>query len=245
MKSRITLIIVAVILALLATLGSTIYLQNLKAQIVRGNEMVKVFVAKTATSPGSTVEDLLNQDKIGTTSIPRRYLVTGAITNAQGLTKKVLLVPLTKGEQLTDSKLGDSGGSGLSVRIPNEMVAIALPVDDVAGVGGQISAGDTVSLIATFTPGPNGVDTSRMFLSGISVMATTASSSTTSSDQKTSVGQSGATLFKKTITVAVTPQDAERLVFAAETGHVWVALQPAEEKAPSQTSGQTVETILP
>jgi pilus assembly protein CpaB len=241
MKSRFALVLVAVILAFLATAGSAVYLQSLKAEIKQGNEMVKVLTAQKAISPGVTVEEMLNQNMVTFTPIPRRYMVKDAITNAQGLSQKVLTVSLSKGEQLTDQKIREVGGGGLSFRIPKGLVAVAIPVDEVVGVAGQISVGDRVSLIATFSPGPGGADTSRMFLQNIQVLAT---STTSGTGQKAGISQSGTALAKRTITLAVTPQDAEKLVFASEKGHVWVTLQPAGDNRPAQTSGQTVDTIF-
>lgn len=244
MKSRFALVLVAVVLALLATAGSAVYLQSVRAEVKSGNEMVKVLTAQKPISPGVTVEEMLNQNMASFTPIPRRYVVKGAITNAQGLNQRVLVVFLSKGEQLTDQKIRETGGAGLSFRIPKGMVAVAIPVDEVVGVAGQISVGDRVSLVATFSPGPRGADTSRMLLQNIEVLATSSASAPSGAGQKGGLTQSGTNVAKKTVTLAVTPQDAERLVFSEEKGHIWATLQPMGESQSAQTPGQTVDTVF-
>jgi len=243
-KSRFFLVLIAIVLAFLATAGSAVYLQSLKAEINRGSEMVKVLTAQKFISPGVSVEEMLNKDLVSFTPVPRRYLVKGALTDAQGLSQKVLVVPLSKGEQLTDQKIREKSGAGIAFRIPKGMVAVAIPVDEVVGVAGQISVGDKVALIATFSPGPGGADTSRVLLQNVEVLATSVTSGAAGTGQKTGLTQGGSTLAKKTVTLAVTPQDAEKLVFSEEKGHVWVTLQPAGDSQPVQTPGQTVETVF-
>lgn len=244
MKSRFGLVLIAIVLAFLATAGSAVYLQSLKAEINHGSKTVKVLTAQQALSPGVTMEEMLNKNMVAFTPIPRRYVAKGAITDAKGLSQKALVVPLAKGEQLTDQKIRERSGAGLTFRIPKGLVAVSMPVDDVVGVGGQISVGDRVSLIATFSPGPGGTDTSRVFLQNVEVLNTSSASSSSGGSQKTGLTQSGSTLAKKTITLAVSPQDAEKLVFAEEKGHVWVTLEPAGESSSTVTPGQTVETVF-
>lgn len=244
MKSRFFLVLVAIVLAFLATAGSAIYLQSLKAEVGRGSAMVKVLTAQKSIGPGVSVEEMLNKNLVSFTPIPRRYVARGAVTDPQGLSQKVLVVPLSKGEQLTDHKIREARGAGIAFRIPKGMVAVAIPVDDIVGVGGQISIGDKVTLIATFSPGPGGPDTSRVLLQNIEVLATSASSGASGSAQKTGLSQGGSGLAKRTVTLAVSAPDAEKLVLSEEKGHVWLTLQPAGEGQSSQTSGQTVETVF-
>lgn len=244
MKSRFALVLIAIVLAFLATAGSAVYLQSLKAEINKGSQRVKVLTAQQPINPGVTMEEMLNKNMVDFTSIPRRYVVKNAITDAKGLSQKALVVPLAKGEQLTTQKIRETSGAGLAFRIPKGLVAIAIPVDEVVGVGNQLSVGDRVSLIATFSPGPGGADTSRMFLQNVEVLNTSATSSSSNGTKKTGLTQGGSTLAKKTITLAVSPQDAEKLVFAEEKGHVWVTLQPAGDNQSAATPGQTVETVF-
>ncbi len=237
MKTKIGLVLISVVLAIIATGASLAYLQSLKNEVVRGNETVRVLVAQKAVSPGTTVEEMLNKDLISFSQIPRRYVVSGAITDTRGIDQQVLTIALARGEQITDQKVRPAGGAGLSFRVPKGKVAVTIAVDEAAGVGGDLAAGDRVSLIATFSPGPGGVDTTKVLLSNIEVLGASFGV------QKTGLGQSGAAQ-KQTVTVAVSPADSEKLVFAVEKGHVWVTLEPAGAGLPEAAPGRTVETVF-
>jgi pilus assembly protein CpaB len=237
MKTRIGLVLTAIVLAVVATGASLVYLQSLRNEVVRGNELVRVLVAEKSVSPGTTVEEMLNQDLIAFTQVPRRYAVSGAITDTRGMDQQVLTVALAKGEQVTDQKVRPAGGAGLSFRVPKGMVATTMAVDEASGVGGEVAAGDHVSLVATFSPGPGGADITQILLSNVEVLGATFNT------QKTGLGQSGGSQ-KQTVTVAVSPADSAKLVFALEKGHIWITLEPAGAGQPAAAPGRTVETVF-
>lgn len=239
MKTRVGLVVIALLLALAATAGSVVYLQSLKNEVIRSGETIEVLVAQQAVGPGKTLEEMLNKGQVKLSPVPRRYVVDGAITDPKGLGGRVVAAGLAKGEQLTEQKLRQAGGGDLSSRVPQGFVALSIPVDEVTGVGNGISAGDKVMVLVTFSPGPGGVDTTRILLKNTDVIEVT---SAAAGSQK-SLGQGGSAA-KKTITLAVSPENAERLVFAEETGHVWVTLQPVGDTQTVETSGQTVESVF-
>lgn len=113
------------------------------------------------------------------------------------------------------------------------MVAISIPVGEVVGVSDKINPGDRVTVIATFTPGPGGSDVTRILLQNVEVLATSAEIQRTS--KKPEIGNASS-LGKKTITLAVPPANAEKLVFAEEKGHVWIALMPTSWDGPMMLS---------
>lgn len=237
MKTRILLVLAAIILAVVATGATLAYLQNLRTEVVQGNETVRVLTAQKTVSPGTTIEEMLNQDVISFTQIPRRFMVSGAITDTRGLDQQVLTIALAKGEQVTDQKIRPAGGAGLSFRVPKGMVATTIAVDEATGVGGEVSAGDRISLVATFSPGPGGADTTRVLLTNVEVLGANFGAA------KSGLNNSGASQ-KKTVTVAVNPADSEKLVFALEKGHIWMTLEPAGAGQPSAAPGRTMETVF-
>ena len=52
------------------------------------------------------------------------------------------------------------------------------------------------------------------------------------------------TVTKKTVTLAVTQSDAERIVFSEEAGSVWLTLLPSPDAQPTPTTGQSIQTVL-
>lgn len=227
---------VAIVLAILSTLILTSYLNSLRAEISDGSEMIEVYVAKMPIVSGSGEgELLLKSDK---TSVPKKFTAEDAVTSEADFKGKTLVVSLSKGEQLTKNKLRRESVSDISYLLSGNKVALSIPVDEVIGVAGNIKTGDKVMVIATMSPGPGGQDVTRVFLSDVEVLQ-----SADTDVKKGKLSTSGG--VKKTLTLAVTGAEAEKIVFAKEKGNIWVALQPANNAGSgAPTSGQTVETLF-
>lgn len=239
-KSRLALVITASVLGVLSTMVAGLYLKQLEARVNRGEEMTAVYVAKNNVAAGARISEAVESQDVVETRMPRKYIAGGAVTAAE-LDGQVLAVPLEEGEQLTKSKLELSEKSGLAVRIPENHVATAIEVDDVIGVSNLIRPEDDVMVIATFEAADSGPDISRIILSNVRVLATDGKLTDADSAKDTPAQNSE----KRTITVAVPPDAAEKLVFAQEKGSVFLALHPATGAPTDMASpGATWDSIF-
>ena len=236
MSTRVRTVIFAVAFGLLATLGAAFYINSLRAEIVESGTKNPVFVAKTAVPAGTPAEDLVSKDLVREVEIPKRYAAEGAVGVLEDYRERVLAVPLGAGEQLTAAKFRSEENSELAQRLPAGKIALAVPVDEVIGVGGDIQVGDKIVILATFEPGPGGSDISRVLLKNIEVLAA-------GNDEADGAVAARGTA-KKTITVAVSPLEAEKLVFAEEKGKVWMGLAGTGDETLPATNGQTIESIF-
>ena len=242
MKSRFMIVLISLILAAGATAGAAYYIAQLRASLVQGQELVDVVVAKKSIDQGLRVVELFASGALASQKIPRQYVADDAITSIKGNTERVLGSNMSKGEQLTRAKLKRVDDSGLAYRVPEGKIAVAIAVDEVTGVGGALRPNDRVDIIATLSPGPGDVDTTRVMLQNVEILATSDSGTGEQSDGFVKGGQSG--VGKKTVTVAVTAFHAEKLVFAAEKGHVWLGLRHVANDGYEQTAGQTVQSVF-
>ena len=242
MKSRFMIVLISLILAAGATVGAAYYIAQLRASLVQGQELVEVVVAKKSIDAGLTVVELFASGALASEKIPRQYVADGAITSIKDHSERVLSSDLGKGEQLTRAKLKRVDESGLAYRVPEGKIAVAIAVDEVTGVGGQLRPGDRIDVIATLSPGPGDIDTTRVMLQNVEILVTSDSQVGEQGDGFVKGHQSG--VGKKTVTVAVTPAHAEKLVFAAEKGHVWFGLRHVANDAYEQTAGQTVQSVF-
>lgn len=234
MNSRLRNTTIAIILATIGSLILASYFNALQAKIEGDAEPVAVFVAKTAIPAGTGSGELLL--RLEKQNIPRKFIAADAISNEAEVKNATLVIALSAGEQLTKNNLRRDAVSEISYRLTADKVAISIAVDEVVGVAGHVKAGDRVALIAAFSPGPGGGDVSQVLLKDVEVLASAAS------DLKE--GKLAASGAKKTLTLAVLPQEAEKIVFAAEKGKIWVTLLPASGASGVNTSGQTMETIF-
>lgn len=251
MRSKVLIIVVALVLAGVAAVLALRYVQSARTDVVASSEPIEILVAQEDIPRGVASEELIAKKMIALEKVPQRFVAAGAISSVRAIEGQVLNSPLTKGEQLTTDRFSVPSAAGLAYSIPKEYVAIAIPVDEVKGISGLVKPGDHVAVFVTFSPGPKGQeDITKILLPDAKVLAMGGSLSpetTTQTTQRTSAlgstsNSQGA--VAKTMTLSVTAADAEKLVFAEETGKVWITLLPATGDTVPSAPGQTIQTVF-
>lgn len=99
----------------------------------------------------------LDERVIQVVKVPRKYVQPGALKSAADVVGRVSAVPLPKGTQILGTTLLEGGRESLSFNVPRGMRVIALAVNDVTGVGGELRRGNFVDVLGVFEYGvPNG-----------------------------------------------------------------------------------------
>lgn len=250
MKPRVVILIVAIFLGLIAALSISVYINNIKRQAIEEQKTVKVWVANTDIAKGTSIEEIQKNRLAELKAIPRRYVASQSISSTRNLEGRVLSVPVSGGEQLTASKFKYPSEAGLAFSIPNDHIAVSIPYDDVKGVAGMIKPGDLITVFVTFDPGPNGESLTKILLQKVKVIAVgirvgaereqnsgaKVAGNTEPSQNRNSGG--------KTVTLALSPVDAERLVFSQENGKVWLGLHPSTNAKDVGTAGRTLQSVF-
>lgn len=249
MRSKVIMLAVAVVLGLVAVLFGARYLDSAKAEIASGAEPVLVLVATRDVPAGTPVEQLLDQQFAEEREVPRMYVADGAISAVSSIKGRVLAVPLTRGEQLTSSRFKVAEEVGLAYALPEGYVAISVPDNPARGVSGFISPGDYVMVICSFDPGELDEAVSKILIKKARVLATGTETSQTVSPQDANeqdgmLANSGGGAGVQTLTLSVTPVDAERLVFAQEVGSVWYTLLSSSSTIVPDTAGEKYPPVL-
>ncbi len=239
MKSRLAVVTLSIVLGLLAAVAATGYVSSARAKLMSGAEPRRVFLTTKPIDAGTSFEEMLARGAVEEAEAPAKYVPSDAISSPDQVSGRVLLHDLAEGEALSMSGFKAAQGSNVAGQIPAGRIAVSIPVDEVTGVGASISPGDLVVVFATFSPGPRGVDYTKILLRQAQVI-------TSSFDAKTSsaLNSSSGTAGKKTVTLALTPKEAEKAVFAAEKGHVWVGLRPLAKGLNTVTAGQTMKSVF-
>lgn len=252
MQSRILIVVAAIAVGVLAAISAGRYLNSARETIADDSKPVEVLVAQEGVPIGATAEEMLNKKLVATEKIPSKYVAEGAISNMKTVENRVLAVSLSPGEQLTEARFQFPSEAGLSFTVPDNSLAVSIAVDEVKGVAGLLKPGDSVSILATFAPGPEDKDITRIILPKAKVLAV---GTRVGAERETDSADDGAqpvlgTRSQEreqggaTVTLALVPKDVEKLVFAEETGEVWLALLPATATSVPQTTGHTLETVL-
>jgi len=241
MKGRGLVVFLALILATLATVGVFMYTRGVETK-APGGTMVPVVVTKVDIPARSDLDQLIKDDHFRIVQVPAHVLVSGAVTSVDQLAGKNNSVAILAGEQIPAARIsGNVPGGALAIR--EGMQAITVSLDASRGVAGAINAGDHVTIYGTYTDITD-IDTGKKLPTTTTALVPTVellavfrplASTTFGSDESATAGeQLPGTLA---VTVALTPEDAQRFVFSMETGSVWFGLLPPDE------SGQPMEPI--
>ena len=161
------ILISGVVLGIVAILMTKMYLdqqrQEAEAQTKRSfakmqaNQTV-VLIAKQDIPRGSAIEASMIDSSI----VPNQFIQPQAVTSVDRVLDMVTLAPISKGEQISLTKLSKSrkeyGGDSLSGNTPAGKRAISISVDSLSSVSGMIRTGDYVDVIATLQVPSQGAD---------------------------------------------------------------------------------------
>ena len=242
-------VVVAVVLAALAALALTSYVQGAEAKAVAAQQPVDAYVAKAVIPSGTLGSAAISQGLVVKRAIPRAVVAQGAITALSQIQDKVASVDILRDEQILAARFVEPQAlrNGL-LPIPADRQAMSVQVGIPPGVAGFIQPGDQVSIIAQASTGAAaGKDNNaqvQYLLQDIHVLSVTQSTPTPDPKQDTKPAQSSAqTQSQVLLTLAVTPAEAEKLAFAVLDGQVYFTLVPKDQK-PITTPGRNAGNLF-
>ena len=250
MQSRVLAILIAVVLALVATAAMVVYVNGADRRAAAGLEPVNVLVAKETIPAGMSGEDAQNRQLIAQVTVPRKSVVAGAITSLTQLEQRYAAVNLVKGEQLLQERwvgAEDVAGRRL-LQIPEDAQALSLGLDLTKQVAGFVTPGDKVGLVLSYKEkeSSESVDKTHFLLQGIQVLAVGATALPNGSSQGGGrVNQGRGSQNLTAVTLAIPKEHVERVVFAVENGSIYLTLLPPNAKPQPNTPGITVSNVIP
>jgi len=159
----------------------------------------------------------------------------GAVRDATSITGRIARTTIDKNQPIVASQLVDEGTGLLPLLITEGMRAISVKVDDVTGVSGFITPNSRVDVLVSGNDGSEGAEQkSKVVLQNVKVLAT--GKSIEQKDNKP--------VEVPTVTLLVTPQDAERLTLAAHQEPVRLALRNYRDEEFVGTQGITTRTLF-
>lgn len=210
---------VAVLAALATALAVYSYLSWLRAQVPVSGRLVAMVVAAQDLEPGT----VLDASMVTVTQHPSRYLPAGAITDAKKVFGQAVAVTIFEGEPITARKIGKKGG--FSSIVPAGTRAYSLAINSGSGLGFLPKSGDRVDVIATFPREVLGEPTSITILRGKEVASVSLGGRESGKVAK-QLGVETASQSAFSITLFVTPTEAERLAMAESLGRITLVLAP-------------------
>jgi pilus assembly protein CpaB len=170
----------------------------------------------------------LKAEHVKVLNFPAGQAPEGSFAQPQEIVGRGLIVTVVKGEPILPSKLAaKEAGAGLPPVIPDGMRAVSVRVNEVIGVAGYVLPGTHVDVIATASPTNQPTDTtSKVVLANVLTL--------TSGTRMEAEGKEGKPVQVTVVTLAVTPEQAERLALASTEGKIQLALRnPLDQSAPA------------
>ena len=227
------IIVLAVALAAAAVASYAVY-RAIQTAPVRTVQVATVPVAVAARA--MPVGTLVTKDDVRIAQWPAASQIQGAFTGADAVVGRGVVAPLDENDPITESKLAPrEAGAGLPPTIAVGMRALSLSVNEVVGVAGFVVPGTHVDVLVTVNQQSDTV--TRAVISNLLVMA-----AGTRYDQ----GQTrdGKPIPTSVVTLAVTPEDAERVALASTAGRLVLALRNPLDNEPTKTQGVRLTSLM-
>jgi pilus assembly protein CpaB len=222
----------AVFFGLLSIYAAQIYLKNRVTQEISQQE-TNVIIATTDIPIGSQIGD----QQIAVVKYPKKLLPEKAMVKIDEVRGRVTVTNIAAKTPILDSQLAGIGSQpGLPGVTPAGMRAVSVRVDEASGVGGFVAPGAYVDVIAIMQPQIDGAkQVSKVILQKVRVLA---------GGQQMQTKPDGKPALVNTVTVEVTPAQAEKLKLAESEGRLQLSIRNATDQIIEKTPGATRRDVL-
>jgi pilus assembly protein CpaB len=248
-RVRSTAIALALILAIGATVAVFLYLNAVKKEHrAPAANLITVIVSKQDIPADTKLDSLISAGAFTTLQIPRDAVVTGAVTDLAQLRGRTTSTFVLQGEQITTARLqGSTQATGGVLGIPSGHVAVTVQLDPQKVPGEVLQPGDHVTVYGTYSgvnvisnpalqqiltgktppsPAPASGGTSTTDIGDFTVDLVPDVQVLRVSNENGSSTTSGSSNNGVFVTLALLPEDSQKVVFSQEKGSIWLALLP-------------------
>lgn len=237
----------AIVVALLATISLYAYVSGVNDRAVADAKPVEVLVAKKLIPAGTAAQDASEKGLLTLSTVPRRSVPEGALSDIAPISSLVALSDIYPGEMLLRAKFSDRQTTG-ALTIPPNKLAISVELGDPQRVAGFVVPGSQVAIFDTYDATPAGgataggaaagaLQTTRLLLTKVQVIAVGPTTLRPSTNGKGAKAGTETPVPSTVLTVALTTREAEKLVHAAQTGKLYFGLMSATATADAGSQG--------
>ncbi len=197
-------------------------------------ETSPVVVARGGIQTGSA----LTVRQLDVVEWPTEFLPETSFRKESDLEGRVLRRALAAGEPVLEPTLMPEGSqAGLVSVIEDKHRAVSVKVDPVIGVAGFVNPGARVDVLATLrrVDLTNKIPYSKVILQDVPVLAI---------DQQLDDSRTGEPEIVNVVTLEVSPEDAEKLIYGAHEGRLQLALRSPADREIVKTASIGVVDLL-
>lgn len=228
MSRRLVVLALALVLALAGTAGVLAYVSSVSDRAAAAEEQFPVLVATQVIPAGTPAQQAQDAGLVDLVKVPRRTVPAAALQDLTGLADLVAAADIQPGEMLLRPKFVTTEVAG-TMDIPEDKVSVTVKVADHQRVAAFVRPGSEVAVFGTYAvepldvaPGQPTVDIdTRLLLPRATVVAVgpTALRSVGAQPVVTAsdTGSAGPTDPSSLVTLAVSIEEAQKLVHAAQS----------------------------
>lgn len=262
MKRRLIGIVSAVLLAAVGTSVLVGYVKGAEQRALAGERTVEVLVVQAPVAQGTPASEL--NGLVETERIPAKVQALDSVASLDELDGKVAVVDLVAGEQVVATRFAEPTEVARrrgAVEVPDGLQQVTVSLEPHRAVGGRVAPGDTVGVFLSFAPfdlegtvavdgegepGPGAKKSpNTTHLAFHKVLVTHVQGEAAPPEEEGADGEEGtgpdpAPGGNFLVTLALDSSQAERVVFAAEYGSLWLSHEPdtaVEDGAGIKTRG--------
>jgi len=232
------ILVITVLMALVTSLLLYLYISRLDGGKPE-TEYIEVYTA-SAEIPARTV---VKDEMLVKVKLPKDTLITSGLSDKGRIVGKLTKERILKGEIILMDRLSTGEKNNMAFLIPKGKRAVTISVNEVSEVGDFLVPGDYVDVIATF-------EEANLDIGGRKIYYPKYTKTILQNVQVLGVGQSMQVDKKEgkelpaSVTLAVTLEEAERLVLADESGVLRLALKPAADNNSINTNGVVKDDLV-
>src|SRR5437867_3257167 len=201
------------------------------ARIAAAHATVGVVVASQTVPVGTSIE----RAALKIVPWPKEFQPDGAVHEVDAVVGKLARATIEKNQPLAESLVVAQGTGLMPLLISEGMRAMSVKVDNVTGVSGFITPSSRVDVLVSGNPdGGSQEQRSKVILQNIRVLATG-----TSIEQR-----NDKPVEVPTVTLLVSPEDAEKLTLATRQEPVRLALRNYQDEDVVRTPGISTRALL-
>jgi pilus assembly protein CpaB len=231
------LLVLALGCGLVASIGITQVMAKKDSDAPKSQgETETIFVALTDIGQG----DVLNSQVLKLEEWPKDKVPVGAMTKIEEVEGRRSRTKLYQGEPILENKLFSKGVSeqGATAMIPKGYRVVVVKVDPESGGSGMILPGDRVDVLVHLKADQKVLKhaTTRTILQDIKVFAV---NNVFKLDSQPEDDPTTKTMTAKTVSLLVTPKQAEKVMLASELGSIRLVMRSPEDDEVSTLEGSS------
>ncbi len=230
------IVYLAIIFSFLASFSVFLYLRGISVDAPVTTELYRDIVV-VAVDVESGMR--LTEEQLKVLSWPERLVPYGSFEKPEDVVGKVVSRDFFSGEPILAAHLAkEDGGDGIASLTPPGMRAMTVSLSSDAMINDFLNPASRVDVLATIkTESKGGGYISKSILQNIKVL------SVNNGGGSTTGGGLGFTKGSS-VTLLVTPEEAERLALAESQGILYLVLRNIADKDPLVTEGATISSLI-